>query len=245
MHLCQPLDVVVFQPYKYWYGQAVLQAYATGCTEFDKMELLNAIHGVRTKAFKRSTILSAFKQTGIVPFNPAIVIEKCPLSLPPPPARLTTPPQVDWNEPKTPKTARSLKRLGDHIMANWQDDRGRGWTITYMKASQAITVASDIQQRSLATTRAAEKLCQDAKYESRIAMQHNGPLLVADVRLMRKQVIEESIEAMEERIEKRHTKRDNKHRKQEERIAIDARKALRAANKALGIKTPRYRKNAT
>jgi hypothetical protein len=50
-----------------------------------KMELLNAIHSVQTNAFKRTTILSAFKQTGIVPFNPTVVIKKCPLPPPPPP----------------------------------------------------------------------------------------------------------------------------------------------------------------
>jgi hypothetical protein len=50
--LCQPLNVVCFQPYKYWYGQAVLGAYATGCTDLDKMKFLNGIHGIRMKTFK-------------------------------------------------------------------------------------------------------------------------------------------------------------------------------------------------
>jgi hypothetical protein len=95
-------------------------------------------------------------------------------------------------------------------MANWEDDRGHAWIITYIKGSQAITVASDIQQRSLAKIRAVQKVCEDAKYDSQIALQYSGPLLVANVRLMRQKVIEESIEEVEIRIEKQRIKRENK-----------------------------------
>ena len=240
--LCQPLDVVCFQPYKYWYGQAVLGAYATGCTEFDKMEFLNAIHGVRMNAFKHSTIIASFKETGIVPFNPSIVINKCPLPLPPPPARPSTPPQPDWDNITTPKTANSLKRFGDHIMANWQDNRGWAWTVKYMKGSQAIAYAGNIQHRQLARTRAAEKVRNNSSLLSRVTVPHTGPLLAKDARKMREKECEESIEAMEIRIEMRRKKRDNKRQKEEEAIAIAERKRVRAANKLLGIATPRYRK---
>ena len=58
-HICQPLDVVVFQPYKHWYGKAVARAFRNGCTDFNKMEFLQALHQVRLDTFKRTTILSA------------------------------------------------------------------------------------------------------------------------------------------------------------------------------------------
>ena len=73
-------------------------------------------------------------------------------------------------------------------------------------------------------------------------MPYTGPLLAKDARKMQEKECEESIKAIEIRIEMRHKKRDNKHQKEEEAIAIAERKRVRAANKLLGIATPRYRK---
>ena len=42
-YLIQPLDVVLFQPYKHWHKQAVLRATRTGCTKFTLIEFFNAI----------------------------------------------------------------------------------------------------------------------------------------------------------------------------------------------------------
>ena len=42
-HILQPLDVVLFQPYKHWHAQAVDQATRKGCNKFDKLEFLAAI----------------------------------------------------------------------------------------------------------------------------------------------------------------------------------------------------------
>ena len=114
---------------------------------------------------------------------------------PPPPARLSTPPQPDWNNITTPKTANSLKRISNHIMANWQDDRGRVWTVKYMKGSQAIAYAGNIQQRQLARTRAAEKVRNNSSLLSRVAVPYTRPLLAKDARKMREKECEESIEA--------------------------------------------------
>ena len=58
-HLLQPLDVVIFQPLKHWHSEAVNEAMQTGDENFTKIEFLAAFNSFRTKAFKRSTILSA------------------------------------------------------------------------------------------------------------------------------------------------------------------------------------------
>ncbi len=59
-HLLQPLDVVVFQPYKHWHAEAVDEATWTGCHEFNKVKFLSALGSIRTRTFKRSSILSGF-----------------------------------------------------------------------------------------------------------------------------------------------------------------------------------------
>ena len=75
-HILQPLDVVVFQPYKYWHTQAIDEATCTRCDDFNKMEFLEALGSIRAKTFKTSTILSVFKKTGLYPYNPAKVLDK-------------------------------------------------------------------------------------------------------------------------------------------------------------------------
>ena len=75
-HILQPLDVVVFQPYKHWHAQAIDKATCTRCDDFNKVEFLEALGSIRAKTFKTSTILSAFKETGLYPYNPAKVLDK-------------------------------------------------------------------------------------------------------------------------------------------------------------------------
>ena len=72
-HTTQPLDVVVFQPYKHFHAEAIDAATRTGCSDFNKLEFLTALSSIREQTFKKTTVLSAFRQTGLIPFNPEIV----------------------------------------------------------------------------------------------------------------------------------------------------------------------------
>lgn len=71
-HFMQPLDVVCFQPLKHYHRQAVAAATRTGCDHFGKADFLHALHDIRKQAFKSKTIKSAFRKTGLVPFNPQV-----------------------------------------------------------------------------------------------------------------------------------------------------------------------------
>ena len=81
-HLLQPLDVVVFQPFKHYHAEAVEAATRMGCGDFDKVEFLDKIDSIRQQTFKVSTIQSAFRATGLIPFNPSIVISKLREAIP-------------------------------------------------------------------------------------------------------------------------------------------------------------------
>jgi len=78
-HKMQPLDVVIFQPFKHWYGKAVNQAYRTGAFKINKMEFLHLIPNVRKHIFKKVIIKAVFAETGLYPFNPKKVLNKLPL----------------------------------------------------------------------------------------------------------------------------------------------------------------------
>jgi DDE superfamily endonuclease len=74
-HLLQPLDVVCFQPFKHYHSEAIDVAVRTGDTDFSKIEFLAAFEGFHKQTFKQSTILSAFRKTGILPYNPKAVLD--------------------------------------------------------------------------------------------------------------------------------------------------------------------------
>ena len=75
-HLTQPLDVVVFEPFKHFHKQAVNEAVRTRYSKFDRTEFLHAIDLIRRNIFKKNTILSAWKKAGIFPYNPAIALSQ-------------------------------------------------------------------------------------------------------------------------------------------------------------------------
>jgi DDE superfamily endonuclease len=75
-YILQPLDVVLFQPFKHFHSKAVDYATRTGCGDFSKLEFLAAIGSIRQQTFKKNSILSSFRECGLVPFNPSIVLAK-------------------------------------------------------------------------------------------------------------------------------------------------------------------------
>jgi len=105
-HLVQPLDVVVFQPYKHYHRDIVARATRTGFGEFDKIEFLAAIKSIRNQTFKDITIKSAWRKTGIIPFKPSVVLDQLlPIEPPyesryydPSVGRPNTPPKLPNNE---------------------------------------------------------------------------------------------------------------------------------------------------
>jgi hypothetical protein len=133
-HKMQSLDVVYFQPLKYYHRQAIDKAIRIGTTLFPVTEFFSAFEYIRKQIFKPTTIISAFKQTGIHPWNPEMVLRilqakpqaHITFELPPGPAP-TTPLNPSSNplsnfpiiEPRpqyfTPKKISETGALGTHI----------------------------------------------------------------------------------------------------------------------------------
>ena len=119
-HLLQLLDMVCFQPYKHFHAEAVDATTRTGCSDFNKLEFFVALSSIHKQTFKRTTILSAFCQTGLIPFNPNIVLSKLPATTLSPPS---TPPPATPELPTVPLTIRSLKRQASELW-NYSDPTG-------------------------------------------------------------------------------------------------------------------------
>jgi len=65
----QPLDVGIFQPYKHWHDKAIQIAKAGQGVEYGLISFLRDLTSIQEKTFKRSTIKSAFKRSGMWPPN--------------------------------------------------------------------------------------------------------------------------------------------------------------------------------
>lgn len=77
-HLLQPLDVTCFQPLKHYHREAIDMAVRAGDSKFSRREFLAAFKTMRQQAFKTSTLRHAFRDTGITPINPQLIINKLP-----------------------------------------------------------------------------------------------------------------------------------------------------------------------
>ncbi len=65
----------------------------TGIPEFGKLNFLASLTTMRAKTFKKSTTLSVFRKTSLIPYNPEIVLQKiCPANRQTPPSRPVTSP---------------------------------------------------------------------------------------------------------------------------------------------------------
>ena len=75
-HLTQPLDVGLFQPFKHYHQEAIDKVVRLGSGDFDKLEFLACFQSMRQRTFTTHNIISAFRCTGLFPYDPNQVIVK-------------------------------------------------------------------------------------------------------------------------------------------------------------------------
>ena len=97
---------------KHYHVMAVDIVVRDGYTNITKLEFLSFIQDVRRQAFKADTILSAFKKTGIHPFNPQVILDRIA-------ERVVTPeptrPYSGSSPFGTPLTIRKLNRVARRL----------------------------------------------------------------------------------------------------------------------------------
>ncbi len=128
IHLTQSLDVGVFQPFKYHHSEAIDASILLGDADFTRLEILAAFHHFRAKAFKPENVRSGWRKTGLIPFNPEVVLSKIrarnPAPAPQPRYRsvsfsLTPPPP---SVPCTPKKPDQVIEQGQKIINQLEND---------------------------------------------------------------------------------------------------------------------------
>jgi hypothetical protein len=80
-HLLQPLDIGLFGPLSIYYKQEIRIRSEYGYNlKVDQMDFLKAYFIARDKAFSKENIISAFKKSGLNPYDPALLIAQLPQS---------------------------------------------------------------------------------------------------------------------------------------------------------------------
>jgi len=221
-HILQPLDVVVFQPYKHYHAKALDVAVRDGCAGYNEVEFLSTISEIRRQTFKESTIKSAFRKTGIVPFKPSIVLsqlqsdrsESEPSSQLPEP---TTPSPTGRHNPDvlktTPLTIRNLKRQSEFLYKNAPQDNPEFTEVLDKFIRGTIQQSTELLQnmRDLNSARLAERMRSESAGRSRRSLQPVGILTVEEGRHMVRQ-LEDDERAKAERLLKGPEERDSRMR---------------------------------
>jgi hypothetical protein len=114
-HLLQPLDVACFAVLKKAYGDQIMQQIRCGINHIDKEGFLGIYRQIRPDVFKESTILSAFRATGLIPHNPSYVLSNLTVTkTPSPPGTSDGSISSPWPG-GTPLNVSQLDRQSQHL----------------------------------------------------------------------------------------------------------------------------------
>jgi hypothetical protein len=164
-----------------------------GLTNITKLEFLSCIGQVRQQAFKRSTILSAFKKTGIWPYDPETVLETLKSRLP---KRTPTPPPIDpelHSSPfSTPLTLRQMNKVADKIESVIQEDQDLDPVFAdninrFIRGGLSLATELIQTKRDLGRTKLAEQVAKQRRAAKNSALQSGGVLTIEQGREMVRQ----------------------------------------------------------
>ena len=74
--MLQPLDVCVFGPLKQNYKKLLSKKTRFSTYNIDKADFISLIQKARQKGITSRNIQSAWRATGLIPYNPAVVFQK-------------------------------------------------------------------------------------------------------------------------------------------------------------------------
>ena len=200
----QPLDVVIFQPSKHYHKQAVEASTRTGCTNFNKVEFLNAIHSIRSQTFKHSTIVSGWRKSGLIPLNPEMAIQNIRPSTPEWPR---TPPAQVLQQPKTPTTARAISQMAAEVYLDSMMHEGRCNQEQIRQLCQSTIINATLRQRAeeeLQALTAAASARNQRQQPSRRVVQKGGVIYAYKAREAVDKRLEKEAEAVGKAAARKH-----------------------------------------
>jgi hypothetical protein len=114
-HLCQPMDVSVFGPFKRAYTKKIEKLTRLRITNVDKVDFLEAIKDAIPEAFTEENVRSGFEAAGIVPLDPHKVLSQLTIRHATPEGAISSGTAGGPWTPKTPHTAQDFKRHSRYL----------------------------------------------------------------------------------------------------------------------------------
>jgi hypothetical protein len=199
-----------------------------GISSITKLEFLQCIQGVRKQAFKRTTIHSAFKKTGIWPLNPQVVLKSLHSRAP----AKTPSPDPEWHgssDFETPTTLRQINKvankLGNFIQEDEEIDDELRYNLDRFIRGALISATELVQtKKDLSRTRAAEIASLRRRASKNRPLKTGGILSIKDGRRMVTQRAVDEYGLLKRRTEALDKKARNAAKKRFEDAAKKARK---------------------
>ena len=196
---------------KHYHAEAVDNAIRLGDVDFNRLDFLAAFNQFRTKAFKSSTIKSAWEKTGLIPYNPEVVLTKIRALNPAlPPLPISSSETIIL--PHTPKKPKAVAKEGKNIIQRMNNNEeitpermGR-----FIKGSVANANLLELTQRDLQAIHTAALAKRARKMLAGTVVQKGGIVTVRDVRQNHLHRTQEEVEREEGRQKRAETARQKK-----------------------------------
>lgn len=181
-HLLQPLDVACFSALKLTYSKQVRQLAQQGILHIDKQDFLLMYAKARTTIHNELTILSGFRATGLVPFNPDRVLSTITITkTPSPPTTSYGPTSSPWQSETPRNTSQVGKQM--HLVQEAIERLSQSPTGPLSKVAKAASTAFSLvalQAQRIAELEAANEYLQSKKKRKKQYIQRGGSLQVQE-----------------------------------------------------------------
>jgi hypothetical protein len=182
-HLLQPLDVVCFQPLKHYHAETIDRAVRLGDSHFSRTEFLAAFDYIRSQTFQSKTIKSAFRKTGLFPYNPDEVLKDFHFKEEEESEDELKLPEV-FNFNITPKKVSDLEEFGRKLYELIEDRSSplRDAVCTYAKGTMARVYSGEQAEIDIALIQNAQRERATRGKSSRRSIQKGGVIYVEQAR---------------------------------------------------------------
>jgi hypothetical protein len=173
-HYMQPCDVGIFQPYKHWQNIKVNEAIAQLDVEYHLKSFLRDLSWVREQTFKKETIKSAFRKSGMYPPSPAECI-KLFKSFTPPEAPTPALPVLPRTPTKAIHAESMIFELENKILEPLSSAT-KPKVQSLLKGTKEILTYSQLQEQELTIVQARRTEEMQRKVSKRKVVQKHGGL---------------------------------------------------------------------
>ncbi len=232
-HLLQPLDVSVFGPLKQNYKKLLAEKIRFTKYNIDKVDFISLIQQARQQGISSRNIQSAWRATGLIPYNPAVVFQK--LSIRPEQTSTTssstdntlnTPLQTRYFTGQIPPTPANIQEVSEieelvSLFRNQTLDSPK-FTILHKTLKAARRAMADRVILNRTNTELLEANTRKKRRAQRTGLQYDGQY----ARVLSLEDVEKRRELAEDKKRDKEAKIEEKRQKQGNRDFLAATKSL-------------------